>query len=57
MHFTRAVSVDRLLTLPWALSIYAGRVNIIDGKAMYNAKGRKCDAAVTGVPNSEGAGS
>ena len=21
---------------------------------MYNAKGRKCDTAVTGVPNSEG---
>uniref|UniRef100_A0A7S2FKF6 EF-hand domain-containing protein n=1 Tax=Octactis speculum TaxID=3111310 RepID=A0A7S2FKF6_9STRA len=47
-----AGSTIMLLTIPWALSIYAGRVNIdSNGVPQYNKAGRKMDGKVVGVGN------
>jgi hypothetical protein len=40
--------------VPWLLSVYAGRVNIEEGKACYNAKGKRADGPSTGVQHSAG---
>jgi hypothetical protein len=40
--------------VPWLLSVYAGRVNIEEGKACYNAKGKRADGPITGVQHSAG---
>ena len=49
-----AGSTIMLITIPWLLSVYAGRVDIENGKCKYTAKGKKAEGAVTGVPNSPG---
>lgn len=43
-----------LITLPWVLSLYAGRVDIENGVAKYTSRGKRAQGAVTGVMNSEG---
>lgn len=47
-----AGSTITLLTLPWALSIYKGRVSIEDGIPQYTRTGRKMENTVLGVANS-----
>jgi hypothetical protein len=47
-----AGSTIMLITVPWLLSVYAGRVDIEDGKAKYTKAGKRAEGAVTGVPNS-----
>ena len=49
-----AGSTIMLITLPWLLSVYAGRVDIEDGKAKYTKAGKRAEGLITGVPNSEG---
>lgn len=48
-----AGSTIMLLTIPWALSIYAGRVNIDNNEPQYTKTGRKMDGKVVGVANSQ----
>jgi Ca2+/Na+ antiporter len=47
-----AGSTIMLITIPWLLSIYAGRVDVVDGVCKYTKQGKKARGAVTGVPNS-----
>jgi Ca2+/Na+ antiporter len=49
-----AGSTVMLITIPWLLSIYAGRVDIENGRCKYTKEGRKAKGSVTGVKNSDG---
>jgi hypothetical protein len=40
----------RLITLTWAMCVYAGRVDIEGGKACYTTEGKKALGPTTGVP-------
>uniref|UniRef100_A0A7S2SXU0 EF-hand domain-containing protein n=1 Tax=Rhizochromulina marina TaxID=1034831 RepID=A0A7S2SXU0_9STRA len=48
-----AGSTIMLITLPWALSVYAGRVDVEHNKAVYTRNGKKAQGRVTGVANSD----
>jgi len=48
----RLAARRRLITIPWLLSVYAGRVDIINGKPSYSEAGKKAEGEVTGVANS-----
>jgi len=47
-----AGSTIMLITIPWLLSVYAGRVDIENGKPKYSKTGKRAEGAVVGVPNS-----
>jgi len=47
-----AGSTIMLITIPWLLSVYAGRVDIVDGVCKYTKMGKKAKGPITGVPNS-----
>jgi len=49
-----AGSTVMLITVPWVLSVYAGRVDIEGGKCKYTKKGKLAKGAVTGVQSSPG---
>jgi Ca2+/Na+ antiporter len=49
-----AGSTVMLITIPWLLSVYAGRVDIEGGRCKYTKEGRKAKGRLTGVKNSDG---
>ena len=46
--------ICRLITLPWLLAVYAGRVDIVNGECKYTKEGRKANGPVVGIKNSKG---